>query len=138
MPTPRLTSEIITAAIDGYETQKSRLDGKIGELRAMLEGGPGGAAATPEAPTKKGKISAAARRRMAMGQKARWAKIKRESQPPAPATPEVTKPKRKLSATGRAAIVAALKKRWAAKKAANQAEKPVGAKKSTPKKAVAK
>lgn len=134
MPTPKLTNEIIIAAIDGFESQKTRIDAQIAELRAMLPGGPGVAATRPEAPARKRKIiSAAARRRMALGQKARWAKLKGESEP-APATPGATKPKRKLSASGRAAIVAALKKRWAAKKA----EKPVGAKKITPKKAVAK
>ena len=33
-----LTNEIITAAIDGYESQKARIDAKIAELQAMLPG----------------------------------------------------------------------------------------------------
>ena len=49
---------------------------------------------------------------MALGQQARWAKIRGESKP-APVTPEPSEPKRKLSKAGRAAIVAATKKRWA-------------------------
>ena len=113
---PKLTHEIISAAIDGFKAQKTHIDGKIAELRAMLPGGsPETVPSTPEAAPKKRKISAAARRRMALGQKARWAKIKGESEPSAPvATPEPAKPKRKLSKAGRAAIVAATKKRWEA------------------------
>ena len=107
MPT-RLTHEIITAAIDGFEAQKTRIDGQIAELRAMLSGGSAETAATPEAPTRKRKkFSAAARRRMKEAQQRRWAKIRGESEPPAPAAKaEPPKPKRKLSKAGRAAIVA--------------------------------
>ena len=39
MPTPRLTPEIIHAAIDGFEAQKLRIDAQIADLRAMLPGG---------------------------------------------------------------------------------------------------
>jgi len=118
MPTHKLTPEIITAAILGFEEQKRHIDTKISELRAMLPGGSTETAATPEAPTvKRKKFSAAARKRMKEAQQRRWAKIRGESEPPAPATPESKKPKRKLSKAGKAAIVAALKKRWAAKKA---------------------
>ena len=35
MPAPKLTSEIIVAAILGFEAQKSRIDARIAELRAM-------------------------------------------------------------------------------------------------------
>src|ERR1017187_899022 len=48
MPTPRLIPEIISAAIDGYGAQKIRIDDKIAELRAMLDGGAKPTAATPE------------------------------------------------------------------------------------------
>jgi len=137
MPT-KLTNEIITAAIQGFETQKARIDQQVAELRAILSGGPAETAATPEAPTRKRKrFSAAARRKMAMAQKARWAKIKGESEPPAPATPKPSKPKRKLSRAGRAAIIAATKARWdrvraeAAKATKTAAKKP--AKKAAPK-----
>jgi len=116
MPT-KLTPEIITAAILGFEEQKRHIDGQIAELRAVLSGGPAKPAATSEAAPPKRKVSAAARRRMALAQKARWAKIRGESEPPAPATPKPPKPKRKLSAAGRRAIVNALKKRWALKRA---------------------
>ena len=128
MPTHKLTTEIVHAAIEGFEQQKLRIDGQIAELRAMLLSGRTEPAATQEAPIGKRRISAAARRRMALGQKARWAKLKGESEPPAPAMPEAAKPKRKLSDAGRAAIVAALKKRWREKKAVMAKAKPVAAK----------
>ena len=112
---PKLTPEIITAAIDGFKAQKTHIDAQIAELRAMLPGGSTETVAPLEAAPKKRKISAAARRRMALGQKARWAKIKGESEHPAPVVaPAPAKPKRKLSKAGRAAIVAATKKRWEA------------------------
>ena len=44
---PKLTNEIITAAIDGYEVQKTRIDARIAELRALLAGGPAENAAGP-------------------------------------------------------------------------------------------
>jgi hypothetical protein len=134
MPTHKLTTEIVHAAIEGFEQQKLRIDGQIAELRAMLPGGLAQTATTPEAPTGKRRISAAARRRMALGQKARWAKLKGEVELPASTAPEAAKPKRKLSAAGRAAIVAALKKRWAAKKVAAVNPKPIAAKKAAVKK----
>src|ERR1039458_9842120 len=107
MPTQKLTPEIITAAVLGFEQQKTHIDAKITELKAMLPGGSSESAATTEAPTRKRKkFSAASRRKMALAQKARWAKIKGESEPSTPAKPEAAKPKRKLSKAGRAAIVA--------------------------------
>jgi hypothetical protein len=113
MPTPKLTTEIISAAIDGFEAQKRRIDEQIGELRAMLTGSTE-TAATPEATRgKRKKFSAASRRKMALAQKARWAKIKGEAEPQAP-TP---KPKRKLSAAAKAKLAANLKKARAAKAA---------------------
>src|ERR1035438_2519478 len=113
MPTPKLTNDIITAAIEGFESQKRRIDGQIAELRSMLSGGPATSAA-PE-PTKRKKFSAAARRHMKEAQQLRWSKARGASEVPAPATP--AKPKRKLSKAGKAAIVT---KRAPVKKAAIQ------------------
>ena len=137
MPT-KLNPQILTAAILGFEEQKRHIDVQIAELRAILDGGSAGTAATPEPPTGKRKISAAARRRMALGQKARWAKLKGESEPPAPATTDAAKPKRKISAAGRKAISEATKKRWAAVHAAAAKTKPAAQEKTAAKKAVAK
>ena len=110
-----LTNEIISAAIDGYEAQKSQIDTKIADLRAMLPDGSGRAAA-PSVPPKRRRrrISAAGRARIAAAQRKRWAAL---NGPSGEARPEPSKPKRRLSRAGKAAIVAALKKRWAAKRA---------------------
>ena len=115
MPTPKLTPEIITAAIAGLESQKRRIDDQIAELRAMLSGGPAEPAVTLEAPTRKRKkISAASRKRMKEAQQRRWAKIRGESEA---TTPEPPKPKRRLSPAAKAKLVANLKKARAAKAA---------------------
>ena len=135
MPTPKLNAEIIAAAIEGFESQKRRIDTQIGELRAMLSGGRTEGAAAPEASTRKRKVSAAARRRMAEGQRKRWAAIKAESKKPeSAARPEPAKPKRKMSAAGRRAISEATKRRWALKRAEAAKAQPAGAKKAAPQK----
>src|SRR5260370_42437989 len=113
MPT-NLTPQIINAAIVGFEQEKLRIDTQIAELRAMLDGGSSKPtpAATPETPTiKRRKLSAAARRRMKEAQQLRWAKIRGESEPPAPATKEPSKPQRKLSKAGTAHKRTPVKKR---------------------------
>jgi len=46
-----LNPQIIAAAIEGFESQKKRLDAQIRELRAMLNGGRSESAAA-EPPTK--------------------------------------------------------------------------------------
>jgi hypothetical protein len=133
---PKLTTEIITAAIEGFESQKTRLDIKIAELKSMLPGGPTESPTLEPAARKRRKMSAAARARIAEAQRLRWAKAKGE----APATPEPPKPKRKLSAATRAKLVANLKKARAAKvakaKAAAKKEAPAR-KKAAAKKAAA-
>ena len=111
MAIPRLTNEIIDAAILGFEQKKRRLDAQIAELRTLR---PGGNETVPVSRRPRRKMSAATRKAMAEAQRKRWAALKGES-----VTEKAPKrAKRKLSAAGRAAIVAALKKRWAAKKAA--------------------
>ena len=116
------------AAIEGFESQKQRIDGQIAELRQMLNGDLVKPTATPEAPTgKRKKFSAATRRRMKEAQQRRWAAIKGESEARAQATPEAPKPKRKLSEAGRRAIIAATKKRWAAIRAKGEKAKPASA-----------
>jgi hypothetical protein len=120
MPT-KLTTEILTAAIDGFEMQKTRIDARIAEIRQMLDGGAKSAAAASEPPRRKRqKISKAGVAAIAAAQRKRWAEFKKHQ-----AAPEAPKPKRKLSAAGRRAIIAATKKRWAAKRA--EAGKQAGA-----------
>ncbi|HXB70966.1 MAG TPA: hypothetical protein VNY05_22215 [Candidatus Acidoferrales bacterium] len=136
MPT-KLTPEIISAAILGFEEQKRHIDANIAELRAILSGDSAEAAVKPE-PTKhkRRKVSAAGRARIAEAQRKRWAESKAAAQP---STPEVThKPKRKLSEAGRKAIVAATKKRWALKRAEAAKTQQAAPKKTAVKKVVAK
>jgi hypothetical protein len=136
MHTPKLTAEIVNAAILGMEAQKEKLDGKIAELRAWLTGGPTEPAAAPEPATpKRRKMSAAGRKAIAEAQRKRWAASKKPAEPSAPEAPP--KPKRKLSAAGRKAIIAATKKRWEAVRAA-KAQQEKAARKPTKKATVKK
>jgi hypothetical protein len=146
MPT-KISPEILAAAIEGFEAQKKNIDAQIAELRHTLSGGPVETPATPEAHARKRKgFSAGVRRKMALAQKARWAKIRGESEPTEPAATkakEAPKAKRRISAEGMKRIIAATKKRWrlakaaktvatATKKAAPVAKK-VAVKKAAPK-----
>src|SRR5262249_2715586 len=126
----KLRPEIITAAIEGFESQRKRLDSQITELRTMLNGRRPRAEAEPQKATRR-KVSAAARKRMAEGQARRWAAAKGLSEV---ATTTSQKHKRRLSPAGRAAIVAALKKRWALKRALAARPQSVGWRKAAPKK----
>lgn len=70
MPTMKLTPQIITAAIDGYEAQKTRIDTTLAELRAMLSGD----TAKPEPQKlKRRKMSAEGRKAISEATKNRWA-----------------------------------------------------------------
>src|ERR1017187_7649310 len=136
MATHKLTPEIITAAVEGFEQQKLRIDAQIAELRQMLTGTPTDPAATPKGPKgKRRKMGAAARKRIGDAQRKRWAESKKTSSPIAPKAP---KPKRKLIAAGKKAIVEATKKRWAALHAAKKAETRTVATKRAANKAAAK
>jgi hypothetical protein len=135
MPT-KLNSEILGAAIEGFEAQKRRIDDQIRELRARLSGGSVEPAAMPQALGRgRKKFSAASRRKMALAQKARWAKIRGASGPSTPATPKPAKPKRRISEEGMKRIIAAAKKRWRSAKAAKA--QPATAKKAAVKKEAA-
>jgi hypothetical protein len=124
MPTPKLTKEIVAAAILGFEEQKRGLDAQIAELRVFLSGEPAESTTTPISTDRpRRKISAAGRKAMADAQRKRWAAKKGNPEPQAtptatPTSKAAPKPKRKLSAAGRAAIIAATKRMWAAKRAA--------------------
>jgi hypothetical protein len=135
MPQLKLTADILAAVLEGFEAQKNRIDAKIAEIKQQLSGGTAAPPATTDTGKPRKKRSAAVRRKMALAQRARYAKLKQGTQ----ATQVVAaKPKkRKLSAAGRRAIIAATKKRWAAVKAAKQSEKPAAVKKAVGKKAAA-
>ena len=75
MPTQILTAEIMAAAIDGYEFQKTRIDTRIAELRTMLSGG-SAPPATLEPKKRKRRISKAGMARIIAATKARWARVR--------------------------------------------------------------
>ena len=76
MPT-RLKTEIIAAAIAGFEEQKKRLNAQIAELRQMLNpSATDGSAPTPV----RRRMSAAARARIAAAQRKRWAESRKQSE----------------------------------------------------------
>ena len=133
---PKFTLEVIHAAIAGFEQQKRQIDDQIAELRSMLPGNDSQPRAA-ESGTRKRRISAAGRRRIAAAQKARWAKRRSESPSSKPAPSKPAK-KRRISPEGMARIIAATKKRWAAKRAgAAKAKKTAPAqRKGAPKKVV--
>jgi hypothetical protein len=123
MPQLKLTADILSAALIGFEVQKVALEGKIAAVRLMLDVGRSEPASSSEIRKPRKKRSAAVRRKMALAQKARWAKIKQAAAPQA-ASPATKKTKRTMSAAGRKRIAAAQKKRWAAIK--KQAAKKSG------------
>jgi hypothetical protein len=114
MPTLTVTNEFLAAALIGFEAKKREIDARIAELRAILAGAQAPALESTGVKTKRRKFSAAARKRMAAAQKARWAKVRGESRH---AISEVPRPKRKMSAAGRKRISEATTRRWAAKRA---------------------
>src|SRR5437867_2327834 len=71
---PKLSNQIINAAIYGFEEQRRRLDAQIAELRGMLVESSNGAtpSARPKA-RKKRRMSAAGRKAIAEAQRKRWA-----------------------------------------------------------------
>jgi len=123
MPTQKLTSEIINAAIAGFEGQKKRIDAQIADLRETLTGNGVRGVATSE-PARKRTMSAAARKRIADAQRKRWAAARRESEVEARSAPEARIPKRRISAAGRKAIIEATRKRWAAYRAQKATRRP--------------
>jgi hypothetical protein len=127
-----LSPQIISAAIEGFENQKKRLDAQIRELRAMLNGGRAKSAAAEPAKRKRRRTSAARPKRVAEAQQKRWAATKQQSAPSLQVvTPESPKLKRRLSAAGRKRIIAATKRRWALKRAELEKAQRASAKKGT-------
>ena len=102
---------VLRMALIGYEQEKRKIEAAIADVQTRLgDSTPAVTAINGSAP-KKRTMSAAARRRIALAQKRRWAAAKAEK---ADAEKPAAKPKRKMSAAGRARIVAATKKRWSA------------------------
>jgi hypothetical protein len=114
MPTNTYSDEILAAALEGYQSQKERIEAKIAELQQMLKGGSGATEAAPAPQSGRRTLSAAARARIAEAQRKRWANARKDTgqQSKAGGSTEKAKPKRRLSAEGRKRIIEATKKRW--------------------------
>jgi hypothetical protein len=82
-------SALLTAALEGLEAQKARIEEQIKSVKAMLGGKGARAAAAAAAPAeaapavkkgrrkKRGKLSAEARARIAEAQRKRWANFRK-------------------------------------------------------------
>jgi hypothetical protein len=100
-------SELSVAALKRIVEIKGQIEVLEAQLSDLNEADPAQEASKPGRRT----MSAAARRKIAAAQRARWARVK--------GTEEAPKPKkRRMSAAGRAAISAATKARWAKARAA--------------------
>jgi hypothetical protein len=111
-----------TGIIEQLERQKSAVERALAALRevdAPVSAAQVEPSSAPEPTTgRRKKFSASARKRMALAQKARWAKIKDEIQQPTPPLTQPSKAKRRISPEGMKRIIAATKKRWRLKRAA--------------------
>ena len=71
-------------ALVGYEFEKQRIEGKIGEIQAMLKGKASSASTGRTKPAGVKRIlSAAARKRISLAQKKRWAEVRKRKAPAA-------------------------------------------------------
>ena len=102
---------LLEAALIGYQHQRELLAVKIAEIQRQLGNAP--ATASTETP-KKRVMNAAARKRIALAQRKRWAEYHKTQGSPA-------KKKRVMSAEGRERIAEATRKRWAEFRAAKAA-----------------
>ena len=106
-----LDPQLLDAVLEGLKLQKQRLDQYIAEAQRLLGGrGRKSAAAVKEAKAPRRSMSAAARKRIAVAQKKRWAEFRQKK---AAVVQQEKAPRRKMSAAGRKRIVAATRKRWA-------------------------
>jgi hypothetical protein len=113
MPSQKLTDEILTAAIEGFEAQRGRLDAQIADLRQKLSGDHMEPTAMPPASKRRRKMSRAGRDRIAAAQRKRWAAARKQPEATSRVASQSKRKKRKLTAAGRRAIVEATKRRWA-------------------------
>jgi hypothetical protein len=101
MPNLTISHDLLRAALNRLQLDKQRIDSQIAEVQSMLDGGSRETASRVQPvseetlTTGRRKRSAAVRRRMAEAQRARWAKIKKESVSPETPTQEAAPSKRK-------------------------------------------
>ena len=123
MTQPQLDSSLLSAALQGLESQRHRIEEHIAHVKSMLGGTatPRITSPTEAEPRRRRKFSAATRRKMALAQKRRYAALRGGTVPEQSAatkgTAKPTKPKkRKMSTQGLANIRAGVRKRLAAQR----------------------
>jgi hypothetical protein len=96
------------------DATQSRLE-KLNQIISGIESlnGAGAAATAGKATKPKRILSASARRRISLAQKARWASVRKKLQPTVVAKTGSAPAKRTMSASARRKIAAAQKARWA-------------------------
>lgn len=72
---------LLTAALEGLELQRQRIDEQIQEVKTLLGRAPGRRGRPPGTGKKRGpgRLSAAARKRIAAAQKRRWAEYRKSA-----------------------------------------------------------
>ena len=70
---------LLTAALEGLELQKKRIDEQIQEVRSLLGKGRRGRPPSANHQRGGGRLSTAARRRIAAAQKRRWAEYRKSA-----------------------------------------------------------
>ena len=70
---------LLTAALEGLELQKKRIDEQIQEVRSLLGKGRRGRPPGASNQRRAGRLSTAARRRIAAAQKRRWAEYRKSA-----------------------------------------------------------
>jgi phosphopantothenoylcysteine synthetase/decarboxylase len=112
-------------ALQELREKRSRAQVEIEKLDQIISGieslNTTGALHKPSQPIRI--ISAASRRKMALAQRARWASVRKQSQPAAAVAKATGSPpaKRTMSAASRKKIAAALRARWAKIRAVKKA-----------------
>ena len=66
-------SDLLQAALIGYQSEINRIQEAMAAIRAQLKGSSATTAAPAAQPRKRSRFSAASRKKMAAAQKARWA-----------------------------------------------------------------
>src|ERR1019366_3548381 len=114
-----------TAAIEGFESQKRRIDAQIAELKAILSGGPAETAAPEPTKRKRRKMSAAGRKAISEATKKRWAAFHAAQQASEQPTPKkAAKKSAKKTARKKAALKKAVTKKVVVKKSAAKKTAP--------------
>ncbi len=115
----------LSSFVSELKARRANLADELGNIDSTLAalGKLGGGSSHTEPGITKPKriISAASRRKMALAQKARWASVRKQSQPVVVAKTGSAPAKRTMSASARRKIAAAQKARWAKFRAAKKA-----------------